>query len=279
MCPVGPPGSGLNGGGPPAGGKPIEFDQAISYVNKIKSRFVNQELVYKQFLDILHTYQKEQKSIEEVYEQVATLFKDHQDLLDEFMNFLPDSAPHHTAAMELQREKEAQAKAAGAAHIGGSSPASGLSRTTKVPVTTSSGAVAQPMRPKGPGRTVTGASKSSDRRNKRGRPQGGNDKESLSESLVIGSGANAGTGIGVGKGNAPMNVAGPQVGQSPSPHGSLIEQQQLVRQLQQQQQQHHHLKQHQQQQQQQQQGMGRVAVKQENIKRVRVRIEWIDEKS
>ena len=58
--------------GPPAAKKaPIEFDQAINYVTKIKTRFAKQPETYKQFLEILHTYQKEQKTIKEVYEQVS----------------------------------------------------------------------------------------------------------------------------------------------------------------------------------------------------------------
>ena len=45
-------------GPPPAQQKkaPIEFDQAINYVTKIKQRFAKQPETYKQFLEILHTY-------------------------------------------------------------------------------------------------------------------------------------------------------------------------------------------------------------------------------
>jgi hypothetical protein len=50
---------------------PIEFDQAINYVTKIKTRFARQPETYKAFLEILHTYQKEQRTIKEVYEQVS----------------------------------------------------------------------------------------------------------------------------------------------------------------------------------------------------------------
>ena len=38
-------------------------------------------------------YRKEEKSISDVYEEVAQLFKHHPDLLEEFTHFLPDSAP------------------------------------------------------------------------------------------------------------------------------------------------------------------------------------------
>ena len=71
---------------------PIEFDQAINYVTKIKTRFAKQPETYKAFLGILHTYQKEQKTIKEVYEQVSHLFKSHAELLSEFSQFLPEGS-------------------------------------------------------------------------------------------------------------------------------------------------------------------------------------------
>ncbi|KAK8469973.1 hypothetical protein PHAVU_004G022900 [Phaseolus vulgaris] len=71
--------------------KTVEFEEAISFVNKIK-RFQSDEHVYKSFLDILNMYRKEHKDIGEVYSEVATLFKDHRDLLEEFTRFLPDTS-------------------------------------------------------------------------------------------------------------------------------------------------------------------------------------------
>ena len=68
----------------------VEFVHAISYVNKIKTRFSNDESVYKAFLEILNMYRKNLKSISQVYEEVALLFKSHNDLLEEFTYFLPD---------------------------------------------------------------------------------------------------------------------------------------------------------------------------------------------
>jgi len=73
-----------------------EFDQARNYVKKIKMRFALQPLVYKSFLEILHTYHKEQHTIKDVYEQVANLFQDHPDLLEEFTQFLPDPLAQQT---------------------------------------------------------------------------------------------------------------------------------------------------------------------------------------
>lgn len=45
---------------------PMEFNHAINYVNKIKNRFVRDPETYKAFLEILQTYQKEGKAIQDV---------------------------------------------------------------------------------------------------------------------------------------------------------------------------------------------------------------------
>lgn len=60
-----------------AGRKQPEFDHARNYVKKIKLRFASQPQIYKAFLEILHTYHKEQHTIKDVYAQVATLFQHH----------------------------------------------------------------------------------------------------------------------------------------------------------------------------------------------------------
>lgn len=90
--------------------QPVEFNHAINYVNKIKNRFQGQPDKYKKFLEILHTYQKEQKTFKEmhsnsggktlteaeVYSQVAKLFENQEDLLAEFGKFLPDATNNHS---------------------------------------------------------------------------------------------------------------------------------------------------------------------------------------
>ena len=58
-----PPGA---NGEPQAPRPPMEFNHAINYVNKIKNRFVRDPDTYKAFLEILQTYQKEGKAIQEV---------------------------------------------------------------------------------------------------------------------------------------------------------------------------------------------------------------------
>ncbi|XP_026840742.1 uncharacterized protein LOC6603455 isoform X1 [Drosophila persimilis] len=90
--------------------QPVEFNHAITYVNKIKNRFQNQPAKYKKFLEILHAYQKEQKVMkegslnqgkmlteQEVYTQVAKLFGQDEDLLREFGQFLPDATNHQSS--------------------------------------------------------------------------------------------------------------------------------------------------------------------------------------
>ncbi|RMZ91337.1 hypothetical protein DV736_g1446, partial [Chaetothyriales sp. CBS 134916] len=73
-------------------GGPVEFNHAISYVNKIKNRFAQQPEIYKQFLEILQTYQRESKPIQDVYGQVTSLFHTAPDLLEDFKQFLPETA-------------------------------------------------------------------------------------------------------------------------------------------------------------------------------------------
>ena len=58
----------------------------------LKTRFASQPEIYKQFLEILQTYQRESKPIQDVYAQVTQLFSSAQDLLEDFKQFLPESA-------------------------------------------------------------------------------------------------------------------------------------------------------------------------------------------
>ena len=50
-------------------------------------------------MKILHTYQKEQRGIKDVLEQVSHLFADHPDLLMEFTYFLPDAVQEQVRAV------------------------------------------------------------------------------------------------------------------------------------------------------------------------------------
>jgi paired amphipathic helix protein Sin3a len=89
---------------------PLEFDHAINYVTTIKKRFSSEPETYKRFLEILHTYQKEQRGIKEVLDEVSTLFADHPDLLKEFTYFLPDAVQGQAKAQLDQVAKESEAR-------------------------------------------------------------------------------------------------------------------------------------------------------------------------
>ncbi|KAF4635150.1 hypothetical protein G7Y89_g2941 [Cudoniella acicularis] len=102
----------MNGAGQPGLEKrgPVEFNHAISYVNKIKNRFQDRPEIYKQFLEILQTYQRESKPIQDVYAQVTHLFNTAPDLLEDFKQFLPESAAQaKAAAAKAAAEQEAAA--------------------------------------------------------------------------------------------------------------------------------------------------------------------------
>ena len=120
------------GAEPPA---PVEFDHAINYVTTIKKRFHAHPEIYRKFLEILHTYQKEQRGIKDVLDEVSVLFADHADLLKEFTYFLPDAVQDQAKAQldiaaakaeERAKQRAAQAKAAkkAAASSGGNNSSS-----------------------------------------------------------------------------------------------------------------------------------------------------------
>jgi paired amphipathic helix protein Sin3a len=54
---------------------PGEFNHAIHYLNKIKARYADDPNTYKQFLDILQTYQKEQRQLHDVSGHNMSLFE------------------------------------------------------------------------------------------------------------------------------------------------------------------------------------------------------------
>jgi len=116
-----PTAAGPSAGFPQQPGQPLEFDHAIHYVTQIKKRFADEPETYKKFLEILHTYQKEQRGIKEVLEEVSVLFEEHPDLLKEFTFFLPDAVQSEAKkqlevvvkeAEERRARKQAAAKQA-----------------------------------------------------------------------------------------------------------------------------------------------------------------------
>lgn len=85
----------------------MEFDHAIQYVTRIKRRFSNEPKIYKSFLEILHSYQRNREDIKAVLDRVSHLFADHEDLLTDFAYFLPDTIQSQ-ARERLSREAERQ---------------------------------------------------------------------------------------------------------------------------------------------------------------------------
>ncbi|CAA2982104.1 paired amphipathic helix Sin3-like 2 isoform X1 [Olea europaea subsp. europaea] len=77
----------------------VEFEEAIDFVNKIKSRFQDDDRVYKDFLAILNMYRNEHKGIADVYDEVSALFSEHPDLLRQFTRFLPDTSTTASTAL------------------------------------------------------------------------------------------------------------------------------------------------------------------------------------
>lgn len=63
---AGSAGASAGGGAPQDKASAGEFNHAIVYLNKIKTRFAEDPNTYKQFLEILQTYQKEQKHLQDV---------------------------------------------------------------------------------------------------------------------------------------------------------------------------------------------------------------------
>ncbi|CAI0379568.1 unnamed protein product [Linum tenue] len=76
---------------PPPRKKPVDFEDAITFISKIKRRFQGDARVYDSFMDVLMRFRSGRLPIAEVYLRVAELFKDHSDLLEDFVQFLPES--------------------------------------------------------------------------------------------------------------------------------------------------------------------------------------------
>jgi len=83
----------------------LSFEDAITFVKKIKAAYRHDERRYKSFLDLMARYRKStyMKPVE-VYKQVCNLFHDRQDLIVEFSKFLPD--PSHSMTTEADNERK-----------------------------------------------------------------------------------------------------------------------------------------------------------------------------
>lgn len=125
--------SGPGGMEPKSGKTPVEFNHAISYVNKIKNRFSQQPEIYKNFLEILQTYQRESKPIQDVYSQVTQLFSSAPDLLEDFKQFLPEPAAAAQAKAAAAARAAADAAMTTPASMGGGPGGPGGPGSSRLP--------------------------------------------------------------------------------------------------------------------------------------------------
>ncbi|CAI9109578.1 OLC1v1009422C1 [Oldenlandia corymbosa var. corymbosa] len=68
-----------------------DFEEGVGFIEKVKKRFGSNHLVYTSFLDHLHVFKYGGQSVDEVYREVAPVFKDHPDLLVEFTKYIPEN--------------------------------------------------------------------------------------------------------------------------------------------------------------------------------------------
>ena len=104
-------------------------------IDCLQNRFAQQPDIYKQFLEILQTYQRESKPIQDVYKQVTVLFGEAPDLLEDFKQFLPESAAHAKAQANARlAASEEMSNMRADSYTAGSLPQAQTPRpTTKMP--------------------------------------------------------------------------------------------------------------------------------------------------
>lgn len=96
-----------------------------------QNRFANQPEIYKQFLEILQTYQRESKPIQDVYAQVTHLFNSAPDLLEDFKQFLPETAAQAKAQAAAKQAAEEAAMLSNVRGEAGYSAAARLGQPTQ----------------------------------------------------------------------------------------------------------------------------------------------------
>lgn len=94
-----------------ARGANVQFNRAVSFVEKIKTRFANQPETYRSFLSLLHSFHRDQRGIKDVYLQVQQLFRNEPDLLEEFSLFLPDNSSSSSSTATSAAAAAASARA------------------------------------------------------------------------------------------------------------------------------------------------------------------------
>ncbi|KAL7911958.1 prion-inhibition and propagation domain-containing protein [Trichoderma velutinum] len=88
---------------------PVDLNDALAYVEKVKVRFQSRPIMYKYFLDILQTYQRDTLPIKEVHDSLTKLFESEPDLMEGFKQFLPADWPANEAKALQDRESSTEA--------------------------------------------------------------------------------------------------------------------------------------------------------------------------
>lgn len=73
----------------PSRRNPIGINDALAYMNKVQVRFHSRPIMFKDFLDILQTYQEDRLPIQVVHGSLTKLFESEPDLIEGFNQFLP----------------------------------------------------------------------------------------------------------------------------------------------------------------------------------------------
>ena len=76
------------------------LQKASSLINKVRTRFADDDSIYESFLVLLTSYHKGkgkgQQDMGSLCYQIHDLFKDHPDLFHEFFSFVSNSVPNET---------------------------------------------------------------------------------------------------------------------------------------------------------------------------------------
>ncbi|WAO95821.1 C3H1-type domain-containing protein [Fusarium falciforme] len=83
---------------------PVELGDALGFLDKVGNRFRDKPEAYEEFIEILQTYKRERTPIQDTYAQISVLFESAPDLLEDFKQFLPKSAPRTKPHSQMKQD-------------------------------------------------------------------------------------------------------------------------------------------------------------------------------
>ncbi|EPR79603.1 Histone deacetylase domain containing protein [Spraguea lophii 42_110] len=69
----------------------IKQDMATDYISKVRSRLFYNKAKYKNFIEVLQSYQKKQIDVNQVVMKLKVVLEGHKDLMDDFLKFIPEN--------------------------------------------------------------------------------------------------------------------------------------------------------------------------------------------